>query len=149
MLLQVDGVTFATLYTETIGHDMAEGITTIGCVDALAIASRVGVAITLGPRPPSTRWRQLANTAGWAGRVIVEGAVVTDRLADNFEGNLLEGLIRLASAELGQVYATATGQIAFRGRGALPDNQAARDHGGHGERGRHDRARLGDRPAAW
>lgn len=120
--LRVDGQTFQTLYTDTIGHALADGISSVGCIDVIAVASRVGVTTALPAGKTEDQVRALVAAAGWTGRVLLTGGgFVTSRAADTYTGSLMDGLQRLQEAELGVVYADALGSIYFAPRDYQPE----------------------------
>ncbi len=127
LAIVIDGSTIWTGRITRVVHDWAAMITTIEAEDAIAEASRMGVTVDLPHATINAQLWALVNASGWPStRFRIVGATVRERDAERFTGSLLEGLQRLQLAELGALFAEATGVITFRTRGQGPTSVTSR-----------------------
>ena len=125
--IRVDGATVWTGRITRVEHDWMAWVTTIEAEDAIAEASRQGVTVQLTRTSTAGQMVQLATAAGWwPARLLLVGTSVREREAEVFTGSLLEGLQRIALAELGGLYADSAGRLVFRGAGQGPSSTAPR-----------------------
>lgn len=121
LAIRIDGALVWSGRLTRVAHDWDAWVTTLEAEDAIAEASRLGVTAQLSTDSVQVQLTQLVAASGWpSSRFVIHGALTRTRYGERFTGTFLEGLQRLQAAELGALFADASGRLIFRGRGQGP-----------------------------